>query len=261
MLNKTLSILLSAGLATASVGTFELMSAQPGVPSQPGTPSKPAQPSNPTPRPSNPQPQPANPTPRPANPQPQPANPIPDPNNPQPQPSDPIPEPDPTRPGQPTNPPGQPVDPNQPNRPNQPIDPNQPNRPNQPIDPTRPGIVNPADRNDRYQRPFAFQSPQMEVRFNQSTRRLLTMEQKLLRSQEELLKRLGEIRQLSGERQMTGLFDLVQQMLKDQGEMAQYLVQSRTAWTGDMDSPEPKSGLGERHDGAARPAIGPNDRR
>ena len=55
-------------------------------------------------------------------------------------------------------------------------------------------------------RPFAFQSPDFEGRFNQSTRRLALMEQRMQRSHEDLLKRLGEARQLSGERRADALF-------------------------------------------------------
>jgi hypothetical protein len=143
--------------------------------------------------------------PSPGNPQPRPQNPQPRPQNPQPRPADPTP------------------DPNNPGAPN-----NQPERP--------------ADRDDaarnanRYLRPFAFQSPDMEGRFNQSTKRLLQMEQRMQKSHEDLLKRLGEARQLSGERQTTALFDVMQQILRENAELQKYLVQSRTAWTGDLDS-------------------------
>lgn len=152
------------------------------------------------------QPSPRNPTPRPQNPQPGPQNPQPRPQNPQPDPQNPIP------------------------------DPNSPGAPNE--QPDRPGDQNDRQRNangNRNLRPFAFQSPDMEGRLRLSTRRLVQMEQRMQRSQEDLLKRLGEARQLSGERQSTALFDVIQQLLKDQADMQRYLVQSRTTWTGDFD--------------------------
>lgn len=236
MTKRTTTLALVAGLAIASIGSWNLLSAQQGVPSQPGTPSKPAPPTNPQPRP---------------------ANPIPDPSQPQPRPADPIPGTDPKRPDQPANPPVQP--------PESPVRPDQPDRPADPDRPVAPGRV---DRSDRYMRPFAFQSPQYEVRFNQSTTRLLTIEQRLLRTQQDMLKRLGDVRQLSGERQLTGLFDLVQEMLKQHGELTQYLIQSRTAWSGELDSPAPitpnpnlPGSQNERQDGITRPATTPSGQR
>lgn len=231
MMNRKSILALTAGLAIVSIGSWNLLSAQQGVPSQPGTPSKPAKPSNPTPPPSNP---------------------IPDPNNPQPRPADPIPNTDPKQPDKPTNPQVQP-----------PTSPTQPDQPVQPVDPNRPVVpVVPSNRSDRVLRPFAFQTPQVEGSFNQSTHRLLNMEQKMLRSQEDLLKRLGEVRQLSGERQMNALFDLVQQMLKEHGEMAQYLVQARTVWTGDIETAAPAGTPVERRDGViTRPATTPSGER
>ncbi len=140
--------------------------------------------------------------------QPSPRNPQPRPQNPQPRPQDPI--PDPNNPGAPNDQPAQPTD-----------------------------RDDAAGQTNRSPRPFAFQSPDMEGRFNLSTRRLVQMEQRMQRSHEDLLKRLGEARQLSGERQTTALFDVIQQLLREQAELQRYLVQSRTAWTGDLDSEAP----------------------
>lgn len=88
---------------------------------------------------------------------------------------------------------------------------------------------------NRYQRPFAFQSPAYESRFMESSQRLVAMEQRLARSNQDLMKRLGDARALTGERQSAALFDVVQQMLKDQSAMNQYLVRARTAWSGDIE--------------------------
>jgi hypothetical protein len=49
-----------------------------------------------------------------------------------------------------------------------------------------------------------------------------------------MLKRLGEIRQMSPERQSGATMELLQQMLRNQAELQQYLVQARSAWTGDV---------------------------
>jgi hypothetical protein len=91
----------------------------------------------------------------------------------------------------------------------------------------------------RYQRPFAFQSPAYESRFTESSHRLVAMEQRLARSNQDLMKRLGEARALTGERQTTAMFDVLQHMLRDQAAMNQYLVRSRTAWSGEIDGAVP----------------------
>jgi len=195
-MNRTISTIAAVTILAAGAGSWTVLNAQQGTPSQPGTPSKPAKPSNPTPRPSNPLPGPQNPTPSP------------------------NPDPNPNQPVQPNNP-------NNPNNPNQPADPN-----GVPQPPTAPDARARAARNSR---PFAFQSPEMEGRFNEGSRRLMSMERRMKTSQENLLKRLGEVRQLTPERQSAATFDLIQQMLKDNADMQQYLVQSRSLWTGDLD--------------------------
>jgi hypothetical protein len=153
--------------------------------------------------------------PRPQNPQPRPQNPQPDPQNPQ---------PDPNSPGE------------------------------RIPDPERRDGDRPTDAN-RYMRPFAFDNPALEGRFNLATRRLVQMEARFQRSQEDLLRRLGEARQLSGPRQTDALFDVVQQMLRDQAELHRYLTQARTAWSGDIELDPTDS-----NDGVDPPAIPPQDR-
>lgn len=184
----------------AAVGTFSA-AAQQGTPAQGGTPSA-------APRQQNQQPSQSNPTPAPQNPQPSgdktriPPSAAPDANL------------KPTAPGQ-----VQPVQ----VQPGQ-VQPGQ--IPNQEV--TANGL--------RYQRPFVLQNPQAEGRFTDSARRLVALEQRMARSNQDLLKRLGEVRTLTPERQSAALFDLVQQMLQDQAETHQYLVLSRSAWTGDLES-------------------------
>ena len=162
-------------------------------------------------------PRPANPTPRTTPPAGQPAA-QPDVNN-----------PGTTNPNQPGT-----TNPNQPGttNPNQPgaTNPNQPgvNPPNQPGNPQ-------AGINARYQRPFAFVSPEFETRFNENTQRLVTSEQRMLRTNTEMTRRLGEIRQMSPERQGAATLDLLQQILQDQAALQRYLTQARTAWSGQLD--------------------------
>lgn len=141
--------------------------------------------------------------------QPRPSNPQPRPNTPQPRQQDPTPSPD--------------------------------NAPNRNEQPDRPRDTTPGDREaergataGRYARPFAFQSPGAEGQFNLATRRLMQMEQRMQRSQEELLRSLGEARRLTGTRQNEALFDVLQGMLREQAELQRYLIQARTAWTGDL---------------------------
>jgi hypothetical protein len=107
----------------------------------------------------------------------------------------------------------------------------------QPVNPgvQQPGTVNPG----AYQRPFAFQNPQVEARYTQNTRQLVAMEQRLALSNQDLSRRLGEIRELTGERQTAATYDLLQQMLKEQAAMSRYLVRARTAWTGDIEGSVP----------------------
>lgn len=161
--------------------------------------------------------------------QPSPSNPTPRPKNQQPRPQDPT--PDPSNPGAPSR----------------------DRQPNVPRDRDAPGDRDArrddgAGSQDRYVRPFAFQSPTTEGHFTAATRRLVQMEQRMQRSQETLLKSLGEARRLSGPRQTEALFDVIQQMLRDQAELQRYLAQSRTAWSGDIaldeteDGEEPQEG-------------------
>ena len=142
-------------------------------------------------------------------------------------------QPDQPQPSQP-----QPTQPAQPGQ----QQPAQPTKPNQPAQ-TRPADRLPSDRRDdrrerapgetRPQRPFTFQSPQAEARFIESSKRLVQMEQRMQRSNQELLRRLGEARSLSGDRQSNAVMELLQQFLADQADVQRYLIQARAAWSGD----------------------------
>lgn len=100
-----------------------------------------------------------------------------------------------------------------------------------------PAIAPPARRSER---PFAFQSPTSEGRFLENSRRLMSMETRLNESNQALLKRLGELRNQPVERQTAGLADILQAVLLNQAEMHKYLVQARSAWSGEMEEPATK---------------------
>lgn len=109
------------------------------------------------------------------------------------------------------------------------------------------------DARARYARPFMFQSPQTEAKFNDHAQRLVRMEQRMEQTNKDLLRRLGEARQLTGERQSAAVLDILQQVLREREEMQKYLVFSRTGWTGEMagtdeatpvEEPRPAAGAG-----------------
>ena len=101
---------------------------------------------------------------------------------------------------------------------------------------------------DRWDRPFTLQSPQTEARLAEVGRRLQTMEQRMARENADLLRRIGEARQLTGERQAKATLDILQQMAQDQAELQRYLVATRTAWAGDTEA------------AGAAPAVGTSGR-
>jgi len=155
----------------------------------------------------------------------------------------------PSQPPRPANPTPHPATPKGPDGPGTPIHPalppgpTNPTTPMNPKDPTNPSNTNgPNGPNKavpgsaRSARPFVFQNPTDEARFNEGTQKLVRMEQRFDQSNQTLLKRLGEIRQMSPEKQSASTMDLLQQMLKSQTEMQQYLVSSRSLWTGDVDA-------------------------
>lgn len=90
----------------------------------------------------------------------------------------------------------------------------------------------------RAERPFTFASPQAEARFNQSVQRLTALETRMNTANQNLLKRLGEVRSMSPDRQNGAMAEIVQQMLLDQAEVQKYLVQARSIWTGNLEGLE-----------------------
>lgn len=166
------------------------------------------------------------------------------------QPTQPGPRNTPSQPG-PKNPNPTPGDNNQPpaspRNPDDPVDPNDPTR-RSPSDGVPPGAL-PAGV--RYRGPFSFQDPQSEARFYDASHKLYQMEAKLARSNEDLLKRLGDVRSLPPERQSGALYDLLQQMIRDNAMLHQYLAQSRTAWSGEFDFPPENDPAGDRRGGPA----------
>lgn len=223
--DRTRQVIFSAGAsALAIVGASLVAIAQPSPGNSPGNSPGSQPPQNPSPTQGQPQPRGPSTAPPPSQgptqqpgsaPQPNPnPSPFPDPRN-----------PNPNVPGQPV--PGQ-GDPNQQMNPN---DLNNPNNPN----------LTPAQRDAALRRqaalnrPFTFQSPAAEARFNEGATRLYRMEQRFERSTQENLRRLGELRSLPAERQSQAMHELLRQMLNDQVELQRYLVQSRTLLTGQME--------------------------
>lgn len=91
---------------------------------------------------------------------------------------------------------------------------------------------------NRYMAPFTFLSPQSEAGFTERRQRLARMEDRLTQRTDEMIRRLGEIRQMDAARRDDAMLDLMQQMLLDHRRLMLYLRQSRTAWSGDMTDTE-----------------------
>ena len=189
------------------------------------------------------------------------------------QPRQPQPSQTPSQPTQPNTIPPERPNPNQPVQPNT-STPNQQNPTQPPAQPIQPGTVQPGtvqpgqpstgllpdqlrllDPNDptitpeqraslirlRSQRPFPFQSVAHEAQFNQNAQSLLRAEQRFEKSTQDHLRRLGEVRNLNGERQNAALLDLLQQMLQDRVDLQRYLADSRAMYTGDVSLPQDSS--------------------
>lgn len=167
---------------------------------------------------SQPQPRPVNPPARPLNPQPTPTSPPAHPTNPQ-----------------PNTVPQSPPDPNLTNPQN--TNPTNTNPQINPADLNNPAIVDPAlVRNGS---PFAFVAADGHSRFNENARQLVNWENTLEKNRQDLLRRLGEARQLPPEKQTAALMDLMQQVLMSQEQLQKYLVRARSTWTGDIEMNSP----------------------
>lgn len=185
---------------------------QPGVPA----PKPPAQP-NPTPR------QPTIPG-RPQEPVPaQPSQPG--------QPQQPAPE-QPNIPGQPQQPvPAQPGTPGQPQQP-LPAQPGTPGQPQAPL-PGQPGVVRPNGTRLENRRLFKLDADNLEGRLNETSARLVRLERQIAQTNQELLRRLGEARQLTGERKLDGIAEVLQGVLQEQARFQDHISQIRTAMMGE----------------------------
>lgn len=132
---------------------------------------------------------------------------------------------------------------------NQPGDRSDPNRDDPNRNDDRDGMTNEDDdffwRDDRgnerdgvnrngYQSPFTFLSPQSETAFSERRQRLARMEERLTERTDEMIRRLGDIRQMEPARRDDAILDLMQQVLLDQRRLMLYLRQSRSTWAGDM---------------------------
>ncbi len=219
---KSNFLLSICGCAASSAGVFFATLEQQGQPgsSPGGTPSQQPSPSNPTPRPNTP----GNNNPN----QNQPGNNQPGQNQPgQNQPGQN--QPGQNQPGQ--NQPGQ----NQPgnNQPGQ----NQPGQ-NRPGDPDqtpleRPSDITPLNRgnNPRF---FSFADQNLEGQFRESAGRLASLERAMTERNQRLVQQLGDVRRLPADRQNAAVLDLLQDILQENAQLQQYLAQSRTLFTGDL---------------------------
>lgn len=109
----------------------------------------------------------------------------------------------------------------------------------------------------RATRPFTLQSAQSEAVFYGGVQHLVRDEQRFGAACEDQLRRLGEIRGMSGERQTAALLDLLQQVLITNRDLHQYLVRSRSAWSGEMPVREQSTGESPRNtpDGQVLPQM------
>ena len=71
-------------------------------------------------------------------------------------------------------------------------------------------------------------------------------------SSEDLLRRLGEARQLSGARQNEAILDILQRVLQEHQEMQRYLAMARATWAGEDELPSSAPATDAPADGEAR---------
>lgn len=141
-------------------------------------------------------------------------------------------QPRPTNPEpRPTNPPPKPSIPTPNSTPQSPPDPNITNPNRNQSDPANPASASGV----RNASPFMLAAADGQPRFAENARQLIALEAALERSRVDILRRLGEARQLPAERQTAALMDVVQQMLLNQEHMQSYLVRARSAWSGDIE--------------------------
>lgn len=101
-----------------------------------------------------------------------------------------------------------------------------------------PTVQNPNDMTDealsqRFKSPFAVDSNIDARDWNRRVSTLTDAERRLESANADRLRRLGEVRGMSGERQSQALVELLQDVLRDQAQMQAYFRDSRMLWSGD----------------------------
>lgn len=89
----------------------------------------------------------------------------------------------------------------------------------------------------RFMRPFALTNPQETARIDQAVERLQRREQRIAQANKAAIANVATLRNLRGDDLTTGLVNTLQQLLKEQQAIGEYLVDARSVWTGDMSSP------------------------
>lgn len=82
-------------------------------------------------------------------------------------------------------------------------------------------------------RAFALDDPRREAEFNRNIERLVGQERELLQRNQDLLRRLGDARAMSGDQRVDALAAVIQETLLEQERVLRYLADARGAWAGD----------------------------
>jgi hypothetical protein len=99
---------------------------------------------------------------------------------------------------------------------------------------------------------FKLDGENLEGRLNDMGARLVRLEKQITQNNQELLRRLGEVRQLTGDRRAEGLAEVLQGVLQEQARLQEQLVHMRAAMVGDI--PEETPGPGLSQPGGTTPA-------
>lgn len=91
-----------------------------------------------------------------------------------------------------------------------------------------------ATLNQRQRRLFQLENQQSVGQLNDFGQRVVRIEANLQASNQRLLRMLGQARQLQGDRRFDAFGEVLQGILQEQANMSQYLVDLRTALTGDL---------------------------
>lgn len=96
------------------------------------------------------------------------------------------------------------------------------------------GVNGTTTNNLAAQRLFALSNPAAEAQLTQAGQKLVRIEQQFTTANQQLLKQLGQARQLTGDRRSEAMGEIMQSMLLQQQQLQQYLVDLRTSVTGDL---------------------------